>query len=257
MALILKQLTPKLPHLCQSYKLQLNYAYKNRVHMNMHLGMNFTNTNLGFIYQKGKAMNQRDEWIRSLARLNPYKFMNGQINYHWLYDQHKKQLGFHKRIQPLIDPLDLSSNSRDMGQLLLQYATFLEICSENKDEIIVPTLLEDFVWHSHMIDHETYVNDMKKILGKILGHTNDDDHTQYQNRSNEIRQNHYNKVLLANQSSSCSAMIISPSNPINPHPKSSNTSSDDSSSCNTSSDVTSSCNSSGCSSGCGGSGCSS
>jgi len=37
-------------------------------------------------------------------------------------------------------------------------------------KITVPTLYEDFMWHSHMTDHERYKVDTKKFLGFVLNH---------------------------------------------------------------------------------------
>ncbi len=47
------------------------------------------------------------------------------------------------------------------------------MCSRSPDQITVPTKLADFMWHSHMQDHEAYVADTKMMLGRMLNHIDD------------------------------------------------------------------------------------
>lgn len=47
---------------------------------------------------------------------------------------------------------------------------FLYVCSKQPDHIIVPNMLADFMWHSHMQDNAAYKEDMTKTLGKVLNH---------------------------------------------------------------------------------------
>lgn len=44
---------------------------------------------------------------------------------------------------------------------------------ERPGTITVPTLLEDFMWHSHMQDAENYKKDMKNCLGYVLNHNDE------------------------------------------------------------------------------------
>jgi hypothetical protein len=163
-----------------------------------------------FIYRQQNLTIDRDGWIRSLSRLDPHAFIDKKITFAWLYDQHNKQMEFNSKIQSKLNELDMNDQSEHMNHLILNYAQFLEMCAGHKKDIIVPTLLEDFVWHSHMIDHETYVEDMKKIFGKILGHRNDIDVEQYEKRSNDIRKSYYNSLPNKNnQQSSCGGVYSS------------------------------------------------
>lgn len=44
------------------------------------------------------------------------------------------------------------------------------VVKNRRGKITVPSLMEDFMWHSHMRDHENYVKDMRKNLGFVLNH---------------------------------------------------------------------------------------
>ena len=39
-----------------------------------------------------------------------------------------------------------------------------------KNTILVPTLKIDTIWHAHMLDHKTYVEDTRDLLGYVLDH---------------------------------------------------------------------------------------
>jgi hypothetical protein len=38
-------------------------------------------------------------------------------------------------------------------------------------KVIVPNKFADFMWHSHMQDHQSYKIDTLKILGRVLDHS--------------------------------------------------------------------------------------
>lgn len=42
--------------------------------------------------------------------------------------------------------------------------------ARQKKEMLIPSLLEDFGWHAHMLDHDNYVKDTKAWFGDILNH---------------------------------------------------------------------------------------
>jgi hypothetical protein len=53
------------------------------------------------------------------------------------------------------------------------YVEFLYLCRQEKTKVIVPSKLADFMWHSHMQDHEAYKEDTRKIMGEVLNHRDD------------------------------------------------------------------------------------
>ena len=38
---------------------------------------------------------------------------------------------------------------------------------------LFPTRKGDFLWHSHMQNHEAYKRDMKELFGRVLNHVDD------------------------------------------------------------------------------------
>ncbi len=89
-----------------------------------------------------------------------------------LIRQHTSQVNFASKILPTLDKIDLTDSSV-ISRLIYDYSVFLELCLENKNKLIVPTLMEDFVWHAHMTSHNVYREDTTKIFGRMLGHKTD------------------------------------------------------------------------------------
>ena len=91
---------------------------------------------------------------------------------------------------------------------IISYMLFLEICKKYPKEMIIPTVKEDFVWHSHLQDHHSYVNDMQNYLGYILDHQTDIDVNKHINKSTEIKCDYYNnkfKNEKTKRNSSCAS----------------------------------------------------
>lgn len=196
MSSIISNISAKLPHLCKHYRTQLQIADKNHIEIK--------NVLLGLYGSRYSCTNQTTiesapDWVPVLARMDPLKFMNHNkfmgtdITYDWLLDQHDKQMEFYSKTKSTIDPLVLEEGSEDMKILLMNYDIFLNLCRKYP-KVIVPSLIEDFVWHSHMIDHESYVTDTIKIFGKLLLHRNDIDSKSYEKKSNHYRKQYYNQL---------------------------------------------------------------
>jgi len=191
MTSIIKFLTPTLPELCNYYKSQLQYANKeakwlaNYYHVvsKYSIEYNFHNNSM--------TCEDRLKWSNTLAKLIPQNYMNGSIPYKSLIKQHNSQVIFYNRIKDEIDPINFETDINTSQGMIYNYACFLEMCYETKNVIIIPTLLEDFVWHSHMQDNDEYVKNMTKIFGRVLGHDNETDFKHHEKKSNEIRNSYY------------------------------------------------------------------
>ena len=57
---------------------------------------------------------------------------------------------------------------------LLQTLCWVSVCLQGEaKEVIVPNKMADFMWHSHMLDHEAYRLDTHKMFGKMLNHVDE------------------------------------------------------------------------------------
>jgi hypothetical protein len=64
------------------------------------------------------------------------------------------------------------------------------MCLQYPQEVIVPNLLADFMWHSHMQNPLKYKTNMETVLGRFLNHSDDfsdADLEKYAKRTEEIR----------------------------------------------------------------------
>ena len=55
---------------------------------------------------------------------------------------------------------------------------------------MVPNKMADFMWHSHMQNHEGYIDDCRRILGRVLNHNDDfpeDELKKYQKNTHKVR----------------------------------------------------------------------
>lgn len=57
-----------------------------------------------------------------------------------------------------------------MERAVTKYARFLEIATENKKRMVVPTLDVDLAWHTHQLSPKTYYYTTTHSLGKFLDH---------------------------------------------------------------------------------------
>ena len=197
--------------LAEKYRSQLHYARNEGARLTAYIEVRSSlSMRLNHIYDDNYVnhyydadMNNKTEWIRTLAKLSPVKFNNRSIDFNssWLLDQHNSQLKFCNKILPIVDNIKFIGDDKTSTIFLLGYIDFLKkhkysVKSGTGDfgHLTTPTLIQDFVWHSHMLDHENYVSDMKRIFGRILDHRTDI-HTDKNTRGSSC-------------SSACSAIIL-------------------------------------------------
>jgi hypothetical protein len=152
-------------------------------------------------------------WYDTLLKMDPVAYNNEYVvNYHNLLSKHDGQVVFASKVLPLVEKLDFE-NELVMNRLLSNYAMFLDICLTSRNAMnarnvpIVPTLIEDFVWHSHMLDHKDYVDMTTKMFGKILGHQTDLEMEKADRESKVVRDEYLkSKGLLQNDSGSMVGM---------------------------------------------------
>ncbi|CAE6416730.1 unnamed protein product [Rhizoctonia solani] len=64
----------------------------------------------------------------------------------------------------------LSLGSFSITDPITQYHTFLDLCAHNPGKALVPTLVIDLGWHTHMLSGEGYRNDCWRLFEKMVGH---------------------------------------------------------------------------------------
>lgn len=128
------------------------------------------------IYKAEKL--QRQEWLEVLKKQDPVWYdKNGSkpqpdysrlVTNDALYDLHcknKAQIEFAKKV--LILPQIVNQQYDEIHD---SYLLFLNHCYLNRGVTLIPSLIEDFGWHVHMLDHHNYVKDTTAIFGKIFDH---------------------------------------------------------------------------------------
>jgi len=100
---------------------------------------------------------------------NPVLYRTGQplkdmVNF--LKNACIRQKSFCEKIIPQLDSFNLYVWKHE-------YKHFLGWCKQYPNKTIVPSLHEDFIWHSHMQDHQGYRADSFKKLNFILDHNDD------------------------------------------------------------------------------------
>lgn len=125
------------------------------------------------------------KWIDHILKLNPHFYHNG-----CLYITGMKKFKFNKSNVDFLD-FDIQSACIRQGKFLNKsipflstredhlklyedhYYKFLQLCKKYPDNCLVPTVPIDLVWHSHLNDHEKYINDTILMFSKILNHNDD------------------------------------------------------------------------------------
>lgn len=70
------------------------------------------------------------------------------------------------------------------SEMKKEYKNFLELVKKHHGSgLLVPTLHEDFVWHSHMQFHQSYARDSQDRFGWLLDHKDDIDPKELKTRS--------------------------------------------------------------------------
>lgn len=151
-----------------------------------------------------------DQWLSNVSKMDPisylsyYKTKNHPKSHScpvcdnmWnnIMKHHQSQLAFRTKISHFID----NNTDEDMMQvMIINYFMFLDMCSlqKNKNMLVVPTLQEDFVWHSHLLDHDNYVRDTNSIFGYVLNHSIDERLVdKSRNSSKELRDMYFNRIF--------------------------------------------------------------
>ena len=208
------RLTANFKHLCFNYKMLTEYAITN---VPKEYDMKEYIKNYTKIWQKSPAIikipyyipiyleipPQVFRWIISVHKLQPKNFhLTQSLNQDDFMTEHFKQIEFSKKIQSVLEKFDLTKFTED-------YHHYLETCIKNPSKIIIPNLRQDFMWHSHMQDHATYVADTVSIFGHILDHRTDTEEQANSNRlqrkSQQNTKTKYNKNTIPY--SSCSGTI--------------------------------------------------
>ncbi|KAL5631281.1 hypothetical protein ACGC1H_006961 [Rhizoctonia solani] len=61
-------------------------------------------------------------------------------------------------------------SSLSLTDLITQYHTFLDLCAHHPGKALVPTLMIDLGWHTHMLSGEGYRDDCWRLFEKMVGH---------------------------------------------------------------------------------------
>lgn len=153
-------------------------------------------------------------WMNMLMQMSPKKYY---YNYHFtkseLVAKHHEQLQFATKVLQRVENLNFDDNAT-YDHLTKRYGLFLSLCLKERNQIIVPTLLEDFVWHSHMTENQSYVSMCKSIFGYILDHRTDIDIESAKAESSKIRNDFL--VGLGLSASVVASSILSPNLPTEP-----------------------------------------
>jgi hypothetical protein len=106
-------------------------------------------------------------WVEHLKKLDPLSYRYNIIYEHKsLLNKSIKNVSFIKKVFPIIQ----SSHSNNYMSLIDNYLIFLNTCKQHPNNIVRPNLLQDFVWHSHMMNNTLYIKDSNNFFGYILNH---------------------------------------------------------------------------------------
>lgn len=86
-----------------------------------------------------------------------------------------------------------------------EYLIYLTMCRDNPNEIIRPSLVQDFVWHSHMMQHKSYIEDTTIIFGRCLKHDTSIPDSELDKL--KTTNSNVNKQHSSGSSSSCGGML--------------------------------------------------
>lgn len=121
-------------------------------------------------------------WIISTDKLDPVDYMNShmEVTDHdritRLYFNHRRHLDFcHEARSVLSEQSTLSMNdgsyqnthSIEFRNLLKEYENFLNAKINYPQRLILPTLRQRFMIHSHMMNNSAYIYDMTNIFDRV------------------------------------------------------------------------------------------
>lgn len=150
----------KLKYLCSDYMEIIEHINK--------LGSDYKLYDAIMAYKAGIKETDMDKDIKFVLyvhRMHPLRYSKEQreVNTNWLYNVCLTQIRFCKNIEPKL-------KNYDFKKWFKQYRRFLALCRKYPTKVIVPTLIEDFIWHAHMQNNYIYLYDTKNIIGKPLDH---------------------------------------------------------------------------------------
>ena len=156
-------------------------------------------------------LSPRQAWLENLLMLDPVAYSNeSKVTSKQLLSKHDGQVVFANKVLPIVGKLDFNSDVV-VNRLVSNYGLFLDLCLQNRSVPIIPTLVEDFVWHSHMLDHTSYVLMTRNMFGRILEHRTDIDLKRAEKKSQVIREKYLKSKGIdvgAISSSSIGAMAV-------------------------------------------------
>ena len=141
---------------------------------------------------KIKVFNRDFKFFTSTWKLHPVLFSKREkmktewsnlLLTEWLLNASYRHLSFCDKIHPLLQDYDYN-------HWLKEYEIFLLLCKENPRQIIVPSLIQDFMWHSHLQNNKLYHADTASIFGTVLDHNDtipDNLLEKYREETKEIR----------------------------------------------------------------------
>ncbi|KAG8699400.1 hypothetical protein FRC09_006649 [Ceratobasidium sp. 395] len=68
------------------------------------------------------------------------------------------------------DKLYFGTHSEPITSVITQYHLFLDLFAHNPSRPLVPTLLVDLGWHTHMLNAEAYRDDSMRLFGRYMNH---------------------------------------------------------------------------------------
>ena len=196
-------LTKNLPELCRTYKSALEFARLENYNITRYINLGFDPFTFGNYFK----VPSYKKWIEMTKTMNPVEYAKGSMTYNYHHDQ----IEFARKLFPVLYYADIE-HDKVMDGLIENYCNFLSLCKLYPKQMIVPSLIEDFVWHSHMTDHKSYVEDTTRIFGKILNHnTSDVNLAKNKEETLKLKESYYSNVYYSNCSS-----VLDPTNPLSP-----------------------------------------
>jgi hypothetical protein len=68
------------------------------------------------------------------------------------------------------DKLYVGSHPELITSSITQYHLFLDLFAHNPSRALVPTLVVDLAWHTHMLNAEAYRADTMRLFGRYMNH---------------------------------------------------------------------------------------
>jgi len=99
-----------------------------------------------------------------------YNWMNKQFPGKWTTTSDELDVRWNANQKFLTNLNKINPHSIKIELAFDSYLKFITLLKENPGKKLVPSFEIDLIWHSHMLDHPTYVKDMKNYFGYIIHH---------------------------------------------------------------------------------------